>query len=705
MTYQVLARKYRPQSFQDVVGQDAVVQTIERALSTGRIAHAFLFTGSRGVGKTTLARILARCLTCEKGPTSRPCGTCALCSSITAGQAVDVIEIDGASNTGVEQVRELQEMARFLPQLSRFKIFIIDEVHMLSTSAFNALLKTLEEPPPHLKFVFATTEPHKIPVTVLSRCQRYDFRRISSSLIVARLLSVLGAEGVRIDQDGLEIIARAAEGGMRDALSLTDQVLSFVGAGSDGATASITGAQVTEALGLIDRRTIAALVGAVLSGDARACLTVVEAVFLRGFDLKQLVTLLAEELRHLSVAQATGTIRGFADLADSDIDRIDEASRGVDARDVLRVLGMALDGVDVVGRTEDARLALELVLLRMCRRAPIGDALLISEALVRLDRLARGQPVPPLIAREPPTSTTPLGIASQAFVIAGPGAALRTPQTEGTGSLARTSPVSSPHSVAPSTASSSSSSSSSAFLSSAPPVLDDVARQVGSLAIARSDDGPRSEAELAPSGPDAQDEPAVVVVNPPLSPRAKGPNGHASDESEPGADEDADAQVGEPFAPASPVTAAVAATGGVEDEEEEVDPLASLPLTGVDERWRAFVARLQRQRAGVFRTARVKNLADDHIELTMTSEWGVDEITRSATDPMVIAALEQAFGRRPRLVAIRAETGGVSIQEAEEALRASLQARLEEHAKAHPVVQRAVSLFGGEVRAVRRHGP
>ncbi len=697
MTYQVLARKYRPQGFEDVVGQDAVVQTIERALSTGRIAHAFLFTGSRGVGKTTLARILARCLTCERGPTARPCGACALCRSIPAGQAVDIVEIDGASNTGVEQVRDLQEMARFLPQLARFKIFIIDEVHMLSTSAFNALLKTLEEPPPHLKFVFATTEPHKIPVTVLSRCQRYDFRRIPSSLIVSRLQCVLAAEKVRIEPDGLDVIARAAEGGMRDALSLTDQVLSFAGAIADDTASAITAAQVTEALGLIDRRTIAALIDAVAQGDGRVCLGIVEAAFLRGFDLKQLLSLLAEELRHISVAQATGTIRGFADLAEDDIRRLDERAHVVDPRDALRLLGMALDGIDVVARTEDARLALELVLLKMCRRAPIGDAVAISEALVRLDRLARGQPVPPLVPREPANTATARGIASQAFVPVDVGAPLPASPAGGPVSAAP-APWTSPG-VPPAAATASPSTSPVHVVEPPSPTVEPLPSSSASPVALPSavEPLPRETAEgaarvspghvSAGGGPsDGEDEPTLAVVSTPVP--------------IPASDDDGDVGAGAPAA--APASSSGATATADEDAEDEVDPLADLPLDGVDVRWRAFVAFLQRQRAGVFRLARVKGIVDEVIELGMSSSWGHDEVVRLANDAAIIDALDRAFGRRMRLVCVRDDAGGVSIHEAEEALRRDLQSRLEAHARQHPVVQKAVALFGGEVRAVRR---
>ena len=229
MSYTVLARKYRPQTFADLSGQEHVTRTLGNAIASGRVAHAFLFTGVRGVGKTTTARILAKALNCSTGPTASPCGVCDACKEITVGVDLDVLEIDGASNNSVDDVRRLQETIPFRPARDRFKIVIVDEVHMLSTGAFNAFLKTLEEPPPHVKFIFATTESHKVPVTIRSRCQRYDFRLIPQAIVATRVRQILGTEGIEADDDAVGIVAREAAGSMRDALTLLDQIVAFSG--------------------------------------------------------------------------------------------------------------------------------------------------------------------------------------------------------------------------------------------------------------------------------------------------------------------------------------------------------------------------------------------------------------------------------------------------------------------------------------------
>ena len=686
MTYQVLARKYRPHTFHDVVGQDAVVQTITRALSTGRIAHAFLFTGSRGVGKTTLARILARCLTCEQGPTGTPCGVCRMCTAINAGQATDVVEIDGASNTGVDQVRDLQEMARFLPQMARYKIFIIDEVHMLTTSAFNALLKTLEEPPPHLKFIFATTEPHKIPVTVLSRCQRYDFRRIPSPLIIGRLRTVLEVEDIGIDDGGLDVIARAAEGGMRDALSLTDQVLSFAGAEPLKAGGHVVSAeQVIDALGLIDRRTIAAAVDAVITGDATSALNVVSLAFSRGFDLKQLMTMVAEELRHLSVSQATGTIRGFADLADDDVTRIDQRAKVIDPKDALRILGMALDGIDLVARAEDPRLAIELVFLKLCRRPPIGDALLISEALVRLERLSKGMAIPPLVERAPSASITAMGIASQAFVptpVPAPTAStivplpprppVTTPPTPPKPPPPVTTPPTPPNPPPPVTTPPPS-----------PPSPTLPTPQLATvLTLTPQPDLEPSEAPPPAAPPvvnndDGEDEPEVVVV--------------VSDEPVVATAANKDVEV------ANKDGDLVAD----DDDDDGSDPLRDIELPGVDARWRRFVRLLQQRVSGTFRMGKPKSLGNP-VEVVFPIAFNADEARRMAGELDVQRAVTTVFGDDAKIVITQGTDDTPSLLEAEQAMHRSLQEQLEVHAKQHPVVQKAVALFGGEVKMINR---
>src|SRR5436190_10798407 len=235
MSYTVLARKYRPQTFADLVGQEHVSRTLGNAISSGRVAHAFLFTGARGVGKTTTARLLAKALECEKGPTPEPCNQCDPCREITAGTDLDVLEIDGASNNSVEDVRRLQESLPYRPARDRFKVVIVDEVHMLSTGAFNAFLKTLEEPPPHVKFIFATTEIHKVPITIRSRCQRHDFRLIPYAMVAARVKEILAQEHLQADEEAIGIVVREAAGSLRDALTVLDQLLAFGGDALKGA--------------------------------------------------------------------------------------------------------------------------------------------------------------------------------------------------------------------------------------------------------------------------------------------------------------------------------------------------------------------------------------------------------------------------------------------------------------------------------------
>src|SRR5215813_12246382 len=275
MKYQVIARKFRPQVFGDVVGQKPIVQTLQNAIQLNRIGHAYLFSGPRGVGKTTTARILAKGLNCAQGPTITPCNQCASCLEIASGQCLDVLEIDAASNTGVDNIRELRENARYAPSRDRFKIFIIDEVHMLSTSAFNALLKILEEPPSHVVFIMATTERHRLPATILSRCQQFVFRTISAPEIQAHLRQIADREGVKIDDRALGYVVRASEGSMRDAQSLLDQIISFSGQ-------KVIDEDVRDVLGFIPSEMLDQTTEALAARDAKALLSIIEIMIDQG---------------------------------------------------------------------------------------------------------------------------------------------------------------------------------------------------------------------------------------------------------------------------------------------------------------------------------------------------------------------------------------------------------------------------------------
>jgi DNA polymerase-3 subunit gamma/tau len=378
MSYTVLARKYRPQAFEAMTGQEHVVRTIENAIKLDRVAHAYLFAGPRGVGKTTAARLLARALNCEQGPTATPCGVCKACTEIRDGTSTDVAEIDGASNNGVENVREIRENAKYLPQGSRFKIYIIDEVHMLSQAAFNALLKTLEEPPGHVKFIFATTEAHKLPDTILSRCQRHNFRRISAAAMLKRLQEISALEKVNVSGSALSLIVRQSEGGMRDALSLLDQVIAACGT-------SPSDTDVAEALGAIDRTVIHAIAVALIKRDAGALLAQVEELWNRGVDLRRLAEDLSFHLRHVFVAKATGNAP--EELADSDREAVVALARESDAAQVARLFDVVHSSVWEIARAPQPKLALEMALLKGLHLAP---AAAIPELIARVEKLTSG---------------------------------------------------------------------------------------------------------------------------------------------------------------------------------------------------------------------------------------------------------------------------------------------------------------------------
>jgi DNA polymerase III subunit gamma/tau len=386
VSYVVLARKYRPQSFADLVGQSHVAKTLANAIAAGRVAHAFLFTGVRGVGKTTSARLLAKCLNCVgkqnevRGPTATPCQECSPCQEIAAGSDIDVQEIDGASYNGVDEVRRLQEGLNFRPARDRFKVYIVDEVHMLSNAAWNAFLKTLEEPPPHVKFIFATTEVHKVPVTILSRCQRYDFRLIPTATVAERLREVLAKENIAHDEVSIATLAREAAGSMRDAMSLLDQVIAFSGE-------KLTGEDVTRVLGVPNRKVLHDLAAGLVAGDASSCLARVDELSNQGFDLAHVTKDFLRHLRNLVVSKVAGeAARPLLDLADEEVKDVEDLARRSEADDLMRLYQGFSRGYDDVVRSGQPRMALEMTLIRLSRRPPLIP---LDELLARLGELEK----------------------------------------------------------------------------------------------------------------------------------------------------------------------------------------------------------------------------------------------------------------------------------------------------------------------------
>jgi DNA polymerase-3 subunit gamma/tau len=366
----VLARKWRPERFSELVGQEHVTRTLVQALKSGRIAHAFLFTGIRGVGKTTAARILARCLNCAEGPTPEPCGKCPACLEIRAGSALDVVEIDGATYRKIDDARAIIENLSYRPARDRFKVYIIDEAHQLTDQAFNALLKTLEEPPPHVKFILATTEPQKMPETILSRLQRYDFRRIPFAAIVERLTELASRETVEAEPAALRMLAREAGGSMRDA----ERMLETAIASLDG---KVVEAEVASILGVASRSRVFQTVEAILAHDAAAALGAVRELHRRGANLESLGRDLLEVLRNLAVAKLPGGNGGespLADLPDQEADELKRLAAAPSGRDLMRLFRLMADAQERIIRSPYPELILEMAIVRMASLAPVLDA-------------------------------------------------------------------------------------------------------------------------------------------------------------------------------------------------------------------------------------------------------------------------------------------------------------------------------------------
>jgi DNA polymerase-3 subunit gamma/tau len=384
VAYVVLARKYRPQRFADLVGQEHVTRTLANAIAHNRVHHAYLFCGARGLGKTTAARLLAKCLVCVKGPTIDPCNVCSECTAVTEGRSVDVIEIDGASNNKVEDVRGIRDQVRYLPQTARRKIYIIDEVHMLTGSAFNALLKTLEEPPEHVTFIFATTEVHELPATILSRVSRFDFRRLSSAQLVGHLQWILGNEGVQVEEAGLYTIARAGDGSVRDSLTLLDKVIAFA---SD--TQQVNAEEVRVVLGVPSTLAVAGLVEAVLARDAALTLRRFDEVFASGQDLLALSLEFLKHLRDLMIVKLCGTREALVDTSDAEFEHLQAQAGSVESVVLAQLFDRFTRVVDALPKTRVPRLVLEMGLLDLVQSEPLMP---LGDLIDRLEQISGGAP-------------------------------------------------------------------------------------------------------------------------------------------------------------------------------------------------------------------------------------------------------------------------------------------------------------------------
>ena len=396
MSYLVLARRWRPQFFQELLGQEHVCQTLQNSIQQNRIAHAFLFCGPRGIGKTSAARILAKTLICPNSKAAIPCNQCSICKEISNGTALDVIEIDGASNNGVDSIRELRQKAHYLPTQGKNKVYIIDEVHMLSQSAFNALLKTLEEPPPHLKFIFATTEPHKIPATILSRCQRFDFRKIPLKQLFGHLEKIVQKENISAEKDALVKIAKEARGSFRDALSLLDQASSY-------ASLKITLKDLREILGATHEDIVFELLEKIFKKEASAALTLLSEIYAHGQDVKQLASELLEHLRSVLLIKVAAAENSLLDLTDHEYHCLTQLAQLISQEEIEQAVHIMLKNSQDMATTRYPQFAFETALIKLLNLRPLVS---IDDLLARVESLQK-------LLGAPSTTATPVSEPSR----------------------------------------------------------------------------------------------------------------------------------------------------------------------------------------------------------------------------------------------------------------------------------------------------
>ena len=429
MAYVALYRRWRPESFADLVGQEHISRTLSRAVTSGQTSHAYLFTGPRGTGKTSTAKILARALNCAEGPTLTPCGVCDSCRSISDGSSMDVFEIDAASNRGIDEIRDLRESVKFAPTEGHYKIYIIDEVHMLTTEAFNALLKTLEEPPERVIFILATTEPHKVPATIQSRCQRYDFHRITVTEIRDRLIYVCKESDIAAEEDALGIIAEQADGGMRDALSILDQCMAL-------AEGTLTAERVQEALGLVGRAWIRRMAGEIAARDAAALIAQLSELLQSGRELKQVLAELAQHFRRLMIAGVGGAVSA-AELCAGDAEELRMDAAQFTQEEIMSILRRLNETMQELRTSPQPRIAVETLLIGLCHTegaAPSGESTAPPTGGADAARIARLEAQVEELAARLAAGGTPVSASASATASAAPSPRLHAVKADGAAS-------------------------------------------------------------------------------------------------------------------------------------------------------------------------------------------------------------------------------------------------------------------------------
>ena len=426
MAYVALYRRWRPESFADLVGQEHISRTLSRAVTSGQTSHAYLFTGPRGTGKTSTAKILARALNCAEGPTLTPCGVCDSCRSISDGSSMDVFEIDAASNRGIDEIRDLRESVKFAPTEGHYKIYIIDEVHMLTTEAFNALLKTLEEPPERVIFILATTEPHKVPATIQSRCQRYDFHRITVTEIRDRLIYVCKESDIAAEEDALDIIAAQADGGMRDALSILDQCMAL-------AEGTLTAERVQEALGLVGRAWIRRMAGEIAARDAAALIAQLSELLQSGRELKQVLAELAQHFRRLMIAGVGGAVSA-AELCAGDAEELRMDAAQFTQEEIMSILRRLNETMQELRTSPQPRIAVETLLIGLCHTegtAPSGESTAPPTGGADAARIARLEAQVEELAARLAAGGTPVSASASATASVAPSSRPRAAKADG----------------------------------------------------------------------------------------------------------------------------------------------------------------------------------------------------------------------------------------------------------------------------------